>query len=89
VIGSGYQCDGDGALQGLSKYRVYIGELNLLVVNWRKKITDPTLNPCADFDHKDSGFPFKYRVYLKDLTILVNNWKKKDRDLPDDYPRPD
>jgi len=89
--GSGYQCDGDGdgALQGFSKYRVYIGDLNLLVVNWRKKITDPTLNPCADFDHKDSGFPAKFRVYTNDLRKLIDNWKKKDSELPGDCPRPD
>jgi hypothetical protein len=88
--GSGYQCDGDadGRSSGFPfKYRVFIGDLALIVENWKKKVDDPMLNPCADIDHKDSGFPFNYRVFINDLAILVNNWKKKDNQLPGDCPR--
>ena len=85
-----YQCDGDadGTTQLMSKYRVYGNDLNLVVANWKKKITDPTINPCADIDH-DSQLMSKYRVYGNDLNIIVANWKKKDTDLPNDCPRPD
>jgi hypothetical protein len=78
-----YQCDGDadGAEFGFQKYRVYSPDLALLVDNWKKKIDDVTLNPCADVDHKPFGFQ-KYRVYSPDLAILVDNWKKKAGDLP-------
>lgn len=88
--GSGYQCDGDadGKTSGFPfSYRVFIGDLALIAENWRKKIDDPTLNPCADIDHKDSGFPFKYRVFTNDLAILVRNWKKTDAELTGDCPR--
>jgi len=87
-----YQCDGDadGVDSGMPfKYRVYGGDVTMLINNWKKKITDPTLDPCADFDHKDSGMPFKYRVYGGDVTTLINNWKKKDTDLPGDCVRPE
>ena len=89
-FGQGYQCDGDtnGKDSGFpAAYRVYIKDLNLIVDNWRKKLGDPTLNPCADIDHKDSGFPAHYRVFLGDLNILVANWQKRDADLPGDCPR--
>ncbi len=88
--GSGYQCDGDadGVDSGFPfRYRVYNGDLALIVNNWRKKIDDATLNPCADIDHKDSGFPFRYRVYNADLSKIVDNWRKKDADLAGDCPR--
>jgi hypothetical protein len=88
-IGSGYQCDGDadGAVQGLPKYRVYTNDFNILVANWKKVITDPTLNPCADFDRLPQGLP-KYRVYTNDFNLLVANWKKTDTQLPGNCPRP-
>jgi len=88
--GSGYQCDGDADGKdsgGLTKYRVFTGDLALLVANWQKKINDATLNPCADIDHKDSGGLTKYRVFTKDLSALVTNWQKKDAQLPGDCPR--
>jgi hypothetical protein len=77
-----YQCygDADNMTEGLSKYRVYNSDYDILVANWKKKITDPTLNPCADFDHKSEGLS-KYRVYNSDYDILVANWKKKDTAL--------
>ena len=90
--GSGYQCDGDadGADSGgLTKYRVFTGDLNLIVANWKKKTGDATLNPCADIDHKDSGGITKYRVFTGDLARLVANWRKKDAQLPGDCPRPE
>jgi hypothetical protein len=85
-----YQCDGDAGsnTEGIFKYRVYGGDLTILLGSWKKKITDPTIDPCADFDHKPQGI-FKYRVYGDDLTILLNNWKKKDSQLPGNCPRPD
>ncbi len=88
--GSGYQCDGDADGKdsgGLTKYRVFTGDLNLIVANWKKKAGDATLDPCADIDHKDSGGLTKYRVFTADLNILVANWKKKDANLPGDCPR--
>jgi len=83
-----YQCDGDvnNDTETFFKYRVYISDLNTLVDNWKKKINDPTLNPCADIDHKPETF-FKYRVYINDLNRVVANWKKKDSALPGDCPR--
>jgi len=88
--GSGYQCDGDADGKdsgGLTKYRVFTGDLTLIVNNWKKKAGDATLDPCADIDHKDSGGLTKYRVFTSDLTVLVNNWKKKDADLAGNCPR--
>jgi hypothetical protein len=87
--GSGYQCDGDadGKTQGFLKERIMTNDLAVLADNWKKKITDPTINPCADIDHKGQGF-LKERVMTNDLAILATNWKKKDADLPGDCPRP-
>ena len=90
--GSGYQCDGDADGKdsgGINKFRVFTGDLNLIVANWKKKAGDATLDPCADIDHKDSGGINKYRVFTGDLTILVTNWRKKDAHLPGDCPRPE
>ncbi len=87
---SPYQCDGDVDGKdsgGINKFRVFTGDLSLIVANWRKKGGDATLDPCADIDHKDSGGMNKYRVFTGDLTILVNNWKKKDAALPGNCPR--
>jgi hypothetical protein len=78
-----YQCDGDadGLTEGVQKYRVGPADLGILIVNWKKKIADATLNPCADIDHKSEG-ALKYRVGPADLGILIVNWKKKDANLP-------
>jgi len=88
--GSGYQCDGDadGKTETVFKYRIYGGDLNLIVQNWKRTIEDPLLNPCADIDHKAETV-FKYRVYSKDLSIIVANWKKTDDKLPGNCPRPE
>ncbi len=86
-----YQCDGDadGVDSGFPfHYRVFTGDLAVVVANWKKKLGDPTLNPCADIDHMDSGFPFYYRVFTDDLSRVVTNWKKKDTQLPGNCPRP-
>ena len=90
--GSSYQCDGDADGKdsgGVNKFRVFTGDLSLIVANWKKKAGDATLDPCADVDHKDSGGILKYRVFTGDLTRLVTNWKKKDAQLPGDCPRPE
>ncbi|MCJ7673852.1 MAG: hypothetical protein MUO33_01720, partial [Sedimentisphaerales bacterium] len=90
--GSGYQCDGDADGKdsgGVNKFRVFTGDLGLIVANWKKKAGDATLDPCADIDHKDSGGLTKYRVFTGDLTRLVTSWKKKDAQLPGDCPRPE
>jgi hypothetical protein len=81
-----YQCDGDtdNLTEGAMKYRVYTKDLNTVVKNWKKKIADPTLNPCADIDHQAY---LEYRVYTSDLAIIVNNWKKKNAQLPGNCPR--
>jgi len=79
-----YQCDGDADCKTSGfpfNYRVFSGDLALLIDNWQKKAGDPTLDPCADMDHKDSGFPFNYRVFAGDLAILIDNWQKKDEDI--------
>jgi hypothetical protein len=83
-----YQCDGDvdGATETIVNYRVYGKDLAAVVENWKKKIDDPTLNPCADIDHKAETV-LKFRVYGKDLATVVANWKKKDADLEGDCPR--
>jgi hypothetical protein len=88
--GVGYQCDGDADgvdSGGINKFRVFTGDLSLIVANWRKKAGDATLNACADIDHKDSGGINKFRVFTGDLSILVANWRKKDAALPGDCPR--
>jgi hypothetical protein len=85
-----YQCDGDtdGKDSGFpARFRVFTGDLNILVANWQKKANDATLDPCADIDHKDSGFPARFRVFTGDLNIMVGNWQKKDAQLPGDCPR--
>jgi hypothetical protein len=90
--GSGYQCDGDADGKdsgGLTRYRVFTGDLSLIVANWKKKAGDATLDPCADIDHKDSGGITKYRVFTGDLSVLVANWKKKETQLPGNCPRPE
>jgi hypothetical protein len=89
---SAYHCDGDADQAdsgGATKYRVYTGDLNLVLANWKKKISDypATLNACADVDHADSGGATKYRVYTGDLNIVLNNWKKKNSNLPGTCPR--
>jgi hypothetical protein len=85
-----YQCDGDAdnATEGALKFRVSANDLNLVIANWKKKITDPTLNPCADIDHKSEG-ALKFRVSANDLNIIIANWKKKDAQLPANCVRPE
>jgi predicted outer membrane repeat protein len=81
-----YQCDGDadGKTEGFFKYRIYSKDLSLVVENWKRKIDDPKLNPCADIDHLAAQ---TYRVYSNDLAIVITNWKKKDTQLPGNCPR--
>jgi predicted outer membrane repeat protein len=85
---SPYQCDGDadGKTQGVQKYRVMTNDVAVLVDNWKMKIDDPNLDPCADIDHKSQGVQ-KFRVFTKDLAVLVKTWKKTDADLGGDCPR--
>jgi hypothetical protein len=80
-----YQCDGDGdgATQGLAKYRIYTKDLDVLIPSWQKKLGEAGLNPCADYDHKPQGLA-KYRVYTNDLQKLIDNWQKKSGDLGGD-----
>ena len=83
-FGSGYQCvgDADGATSPPPfSFRVFSGDLTMIVDNWRKKANDPTLDPCADVDHVASPPPFSFQVFSGDLTIIVDNWRKKDADL--------
>ncbi|MHC4574423.1 MAG: hypothetical protein ACYS76_09880 [Planctomycetota bacterium] len=90
--GSGYQCygDADGQTSGFPyNYRVYVGDLNRLIANWKRKTGDPMTDPCLDIDHKDSGFPYHYAVYTGDLNCLICNWKKQDSDFSAFCPRPD
>jgi predicted outer membrane repeat protein len=91
TCGSGYQCDGDAdgvrsPYPGL--YRCFIGDLNLIVDNWKRPPDHPKFNPCADIDHKAQGIP-KYRVFTNDLARLVACWKKRDAELPGNSPRPE
>jgi hypothetical protein len=85
-----YQCDGDtdGVTSGFpTNFRVFTGDLAILIDNWQKRATDATLNPCADIDHKSSGFPTNFRVFTGDLAVLIENWQKRDAQLPGDCPR--
>jgi len=87
-----YQCDGDadGKTEGaITKYRCGLNDLNIIIANWKKKMGNPTLNPCADIDHKPEGLITKYRVSLNDLNRVITCWKKKDPQLPGDCPRPE
>jgi hypothetical protein len=87
-----FQCDGDadGKTEGaVSKYRISANDLNIVIANWKKKITDLTLDPCADIDHKYEGSVSKYRVSANDLNIVIANWKKKDSGLPGNCVRPE
>jgi parallel beta-helix repeat protein len=84
-----YQCDGDadGATTGdPNYYRVSQDDYDLVYANWKKKIDDFTLDPCADIDHKSETF-FKYRVFGNDLAIITANWHKTDAELDGDCPR--
>lgn len=87
-----YQCDGDADNKTSGapyNYRIFTGDLGLIISNWKKKISDypATLNPCADIDHKSSGAPYNYRVFTGDLGVIIANWKKKDTQLPANCPR--
>ena len=72
--------------QGLLKYRVALNDLDLITANWKKRINDPDLDPCADIDHKAEGL-LKYRVSNNDLNIVIANWKEIDPNLPGNCPR--
>jgi hypothetical protein len=80
---SPYQCFGDvkNNTETFFGYRVYISDLNHIVNNWKKRICDPGLDPCADVDHFGETF-FQYRVYIKDLNLVIQHWKKKDSEMP-------
>jgi len=83
----GFQCDADadGITSGAPfQYRVYTGDLNLVIGNWKKKMG---VNACADIDHISSGAPYYYRVYTGDMARIIQNWMKKDSELPDHCPR--
>jgi len=87
---SAYQCDGDvdgTTATGFKKYRVYTGDLNMLMASWKALATDANLDPCADIDHKAATGFKKYRVYTGDLNILMGSWKKLDSELPGNCPR--
>jgi hypothetical protein len=77
-----YQCDGDANTDrenpGL-KWRVSASDLSLVIANW-KKPAGPTLNPCADIDHKWQNPGLHWRVSASDLSIVIINWKKRDKD---------
>jgi hypothetical protein len=83
------QCygDADGGTEGALKYRVSLVDLNLIIANWKKRMS-ANPNPCADIDHKSEG-ALKYRVSLNDLNIVIANWKKRDSALSGDCPHPD
>jgi hypothetical protein len=82
IDGTHYQCygDADGKTETLAKFRIYGGDLSLVVANWKRKIDDPLLNRCADIDHHYQTI-LKYRVYGIDVNTVVDNWKKKDYEL--------
>jgi hypothetical protein len=82
-----YQCDGDadGGTEGILKYRVALNDLNMIIANWKKRMS-ASPDPCADIDHKSEGI-LKYRVALNDLNIIIANWKKRDSALAGDCPR--
>jgi hypothetical protein len=92
-----YQCDGDadGINSGVPYYyRIYTGDVGQIIANWRKKIDDPALNPCADIDHISSGAPYYYRVYTGDIGRIIATWRRKDAGtggtaLPGNCPRPE
>jgi hypothetical protein len=73
-----YQCYGDvdGEPQTWFRFYVYIDDLDEITRNWKKKLSDPTLNPCADVDHRRESL-FQYRVFIGDLNRLIENWKLK------------
>ena len=79
-----YQCRGDAdhATEGLlTNWRVSGNDLVIIANNWKKKIDDTSLNPCADIDHQSEGLLTAWRVSPNDLAILASNWKAKDTDL--------
>jgi len=85
----GYQCkgDADGTTEGALKYRVSLNDLNVIIANWKKRMS-ANPDPCADIDHKPEG-ALKYRVSLNDLNVIIANWKKRDSALTANCPLPD
>jgi hypothetical protein len=80
-----FQCYGDADNQtqdAMGKYRVYTNDYWKIRSNWKKKITDPTWDRCADIDHKSQDAMGKYRVYSNDYWKVKSNWKKKDSQFP-------
>jgi len=80
-----FQCygDADNKTQVLgTNYRVYTNDYYKLLSNYKKKITDPALDECADFDHKPQVLGTNYRVYTNDYYRLLSNYKKKDSQFP-------
>jgi hypothetical protein len=77
-----YQCFGDanGDTETLANYRIYGNDITKVSNNWKKKIDDATLDPCADVDHDDETLA-NYRVYSNDISRISTYWKKKDADL--------
>jgi len=76
-----YHCYGDADLKTSGapfNYRIFTGDMGKITSNWKRKITDTALDPCADVDHKSSGAPFNYRVFTGDMGKVTSNWKKKD-----------
>ena len=69
-------------LQG--DFPVYNNDLNLLINNWRKTVSEGA-DPCADFDHAGESvfFTFDFAVYNNDLNILVTYWKMPVEELED------
>jgi len=94
--GSIYQCDGDSDGAKYGSWRIYSGDLTLLVNNWKKTAAELAADPnmsgttlkivgaCADTDHKAYG---TYRVYTADLTKLTSQWKAPDANFPGNCPR--
>jgi len=84
-----YQCYGDanGDTEGVFKFRVGLDDLDLIIDNWKLRMTQNP-NPCADVNHKSEGV-FKFRVGLDDLDLIIENWKKRDSQLIGDCPHPD
>lgn len=80
-----YHCRGDADHDGegtLTKYRIYTGDMNVILKNWKRKFTsNPPADPCADVARDSEGAITKYRVYINDMNRVLSNWKKKDYQL--------
>jgi hypothetical protein len=84
--GTGYQCLGDAA--GDKQYNmwwVFGTDLAVLTSEWKKLKGDPTLNWCADIDHKIQYN--QWPAFGNDLAVMTANWKSTT--LVGNCPRPD